>query len=496
MGRLDISKIVIGRKKFTIPFKIPLVNAVKPLQCNKLLRFIPGSRAVFSGLWGETRVVAKLFFKPFRYKKHAKKEITGNELLKKASIPTSSILYSGFSKELQSHILIFEFIESSINFGEMVAFNPHVKSGDLKDAGLQKLTQSLKDTHGKYLTLLVKLIAKMHQNGLIHNDLHPGNFLLKDDTIYVLDGASIRQASATRPLQKKNSLENLSILLSQINLQDKRLFNEFVRAYAGSRNYHNADQVKYILEKFIAKSHRLRTARYLKKIYRSSTQIICRKSFSSFMLCHREYYTAEMKSFLQNPDIAFQNSDTKFLKTGKKTTLILHKIDGVEFVVKRYNMKNILYALRRAFKKSRADISWYSSHLLIRNRINTPKPAAIKEVRFGPFRNKAFFICEYIKGESARHLFNDAKADDVKIPAESVIDGFYKFKSSMISHGDMKATNIIIKDNLSFFIDLDSMKWHKSRFGFARACKKDMKRFMKNWENNPQISKLFNNLQQ
>ena len=343
--------------------------------------------------------------------------------------------------------------------------------------------------------MLVRLIAKIHQKGLIHNDLHPDNFLLKKETIYALDGASIRQVSATKPLKKKVSLKNLAVIISQINFVDSSLLYHLATAYAEERKYNKADQTARRLEIFIQKSHESRTAKYLKKIHRSSTQIVCKKSFSSFVLCQRKYYTSAMESFLQNPDMAFHNPGTSLLKAGNTATVVCYKIDGKQLVVKRYNMKNRFHALRLSFKKTRADISWRSAHLLLRNRINTPKPVAIKEIRFGPLRNRSFFIYEYIKGKNARQFFLDAKTEEAKILAESIINLFYKLKSLKISHGDMKATNIMIHDNKPFFIDLDSMRWHKRELRFSHAWEKDIKRFMKNWDKSPELAGLFKRLQ-
>ncbi|MDA3918382.1 MAG: hypothetical protein PF690_15610 [Deltaproteobacteria bacterium] len=75
------------------------------------------------------------------------------------------------------------------------------------------------------------------------------------------------------------------------------------------------------------------------------------------------------------------------------------------------------------------------------------------------------------------------------------LKSFYKLKSLKISHGDMKADNILIHDDKPFFIDLDSMKWHKRELRFSHAWKKDMKRFMKNWKNSPEVAGLFKLLQ-
>ena len=220
---------------------------------------------------------------------------------------------------------------------------------------------------------------------------------------------------------------------------------------------------------------------------------ILKKTFKSLTLYNRSKYTTEMEKLLKNPEIAFNVPTELLLKNGNSATIVKFKIDQAEVVIKRYNMKNKIHAFRRAFKKSRADHSWYHAHLLEKKGIFTPSPIAIKEKRLGPFRNKAYFIYEYINGPTTFHYFQDPQNnyENKSIIAKQIIEMFNKLKSSMISHGDMKATNIIIHDNKPYLIDLDSMTAHKSKYWFVRAWKKDMKRFMQNWQDLPEIAQLF-----
>ena len=226
-------------------------------------------------------------------------------------------------------------------------------------------------------------------------------------------------------------------------------------------------------------------------------QIISKKTFSYLTHCRRDRYTPEMKAFLINPDIAFNTPDDLLLKNGNSATLVQYKIDGNDLVIKRYNMKTGAHALRRAFKETRADHSWQYAHILQDKGINTPEPIAIKEKRFGPFRNKAYFICEYIEGPTALDYFQDPKInyDDKSAMAKQIIEMFGILKSSMLSHGDMKATNIIIHNNKPFLLDLDSMIARTSKNRFIHAWNKDISRFMRNWEDLAEIAKLFTQLQ-
>ncbi len=225
-------------------------------------------------------------------------------------------------------------------------------------------------------------------------------------------------------------------------------------------------------------------------------QLFFKKTFRFLTLCKQDKYTPEMKSFLEDPDIAFNISDDLLLKNGNSATLVRYQIDENNLVIKRYNMKTRAHALRRAFKESRADHSWQYASVLQKMGINTPNPIAMKEKRLGPFRNKAYFICEYIKGPTALDYFQDSQYDnnDKFLMAEKIIEMFSMLKSSMLSHGDMKATNIIIHDNKPFLLDLDSMVKRTNKNRFIRAWAKDMKRFQQNWQNLPETAQLFRQL--
>ena len=68
-----------------------------------------------------------------------------------------------------------------------------------------------------------------------------------------------------------------------------------------------------------------------------------------------------------------------------------------------------------------------------------------------------------------------------------------KFSSSLISHGDFKATNFILSDNRLFVTDLDAVCKHRSKWRFEKAFNKDLDRFMQNWKKLPDIAPVFKN---
>ena len=76
----------------------------------------------------------------------------------------------------------------------------------------------------------------------------------------------------------------------------------------------------------------------------------------------------------------------------------------------------------------------------------------------------------------------------------SIVKILKSLSAAGVSHGDLKASNFLLGINGPVIIDLDSMKEHSDPVQRARAEKKDIARFMKNWESIPQVQQRFADL--
>ncbi len=468
------SEIVIGRKRFVTPFSLSLVKSGgQQLECHQLLRLVPGKRAVLLGRWCGRPVVAKLFYKRFRAGNHVDAETQGNRYLNEAGIRTAKILYTGAVSGNPAQAVVFESLHPSQDLGKMVG----------ADLDISQCRY--------YFEMLMVMIAQMHENGLVHNDLHLGNFLIKNGELYALDAAALKKKARTGKLDRQTSLKNLAVLLIQLNLRGQERFRELVLAYCKARDIACSDELIAELKQWVVQGQHARIQKYLKKIYRASTETVCKKSWTDLTLCKRTHYTPAMAEFLKHPDVAFDASTATLLKRGHTASVAKVRVDDRELVVKRYNVKHPLHGLRIAFRRSRGDRSWFSGHMLMAHGIRTPAPIALKETRFGPLRHRAWLICDHIEGISARDYFQTCPFTDQYHISKQILDIFKRLQALCISHGDMKATNMIIHQGKVYLIDLDSMVVHSNMARFKRASHKDIKRFMKNWEHLPEIAALF-----
>jgi len=231
----------------------------------------------------------------------------------------------------------------------------------------------------------------------------------------------------------------------------------------------------------------------VKPVKSQSSTSSCHRTFKRVIIYNQDYESPALVSLVEAPDEWLADACERLLKVDSGSTVGIVNLDNRQLVVKRYNVKGIWHGVRRALRKTRALISWQSAHLLLAHGIATPRPVAVIEHRFGPIRLKSYFISEYVEGELCRHFFassNVSEASRKKVVGE-IMQIFHRLAEAGISHGDMKATNIIIHKDSPILTDLDALRVHRSRRKHRQAFVKDVQRFLRNWEDQPDLMDIF-----
>jgi len=476
MNLYNVKKLRNAGRKFALPFCLSLDKSEDVLICERLLNIISGKRAVFLGRWCNQRVVAKLFFQPMQINRHIRREASGIHSLLKADIPTPDLLFFGKTKDKGVGVLLFKYIYPSMELGE-----------------LWNTTENIKEKRNLVCKLLL-ILAKMHQAGIKHLDLHLNNFLIKNDEIYTIDGTSIKWDKKSRSLKLRDRINNLALLFAQFTLPDYFIVYDLYTKYVTASGLKDTKNIFVKLQLRVEHWRRWRIKNYIKLNSREYSELVCRKSFARFMLCKKPYYTSGMKAFLYNPDKIINNPKSLFLKKGNSSTVIKINIDNHDLVVKRYNIKNFKHRMKRFLRPSRATHSWQSAHLLLLLGIATPMPVAMLERRFGYFRGSAYFVYKYIDGPNSIDFFNGSDQHQKLDAAKRISDIFKNLAIAKISHHDMKGTNIIINRGYPVLVDLDAMCMHISRRRFEHSHKRDVNIFLRNWPDTSDLSTLFKSL--
>lgn len=193
-----------------------------------------------------------------------------------------------------------------------------------------------------------------------------------------------------------------------------------------------------------------------------------------------------------NNEIA--NAVIPALKNDRTTTVQQITRGAERFILKRYNARNLWHRFKRAFRRSRAIRCWDMSERFRRAGLNVAEPICVLEKRFGPICQDAYFISRFIPGTELLDLLPTLDNDQRQRVATEIKAAFTKLRKNMLSHGDMKATNLLWLDGQIYFIDLDAARHHRSEQGWQRAYRKDRRRFLKNWLGHPELSNMFSDL--
>ena len=174
------------------------------------------------------------------------------------------------------------------------------------------------------------------------------------------------------------------------------------------------------------------------------------------------------------------------LKPGSRSTVSRLRFADADFVIKQYKALQLHRRIRYALTRSRARQSWENGQVMARLGIPVVCPIALMEERSLGIPSRSILVMPYQAGGflSEEHL------PDIARISASLREVFASMKSHRITHGDLKASNIIIDEDLTpHFIDLDATMLHSSTRSFERARSKDEDRFHRNWEQGSPMSK-------
>lgn len=445
------------KHKISLPFTLQTTSG-KRLECQEVLRNLPGRRLVCRADQDDKSVLVKIFMGK-RAEKDALTDANGVTALMKNQINTPRLLEQDSITEKNYPLLIFEFL-------------PNVKA--LGDAWKSSDTARQE----KIVRHTLFLVGQLHAAGLKQKDFHLENFLVnKNEIVYAIDGGDFLVSGS--PLSIKLSLEDLGMMFGHF---PKTVLNDspdLLDAYFEA-SHHVAKAFSLARVVSLSDQFRKRRASMIsKKAFRNCSE------FEVFQIDHFYVYKRrdiERKLFDQWLRKLLLNGppeDELLLKAGNSQTVWKDQLGENEIVIKQYNIKSRAHAVKRGLSRSRASRSWENAHRLRAYHIRTPKPLCMIEERAGRLRQRAWYVSANVRGESLAQTFSATASDD-KI--NQVVNFIKAFAVNGLVHGDMKATNFIDDGQQLFVIDLDAMREPVIRSQASKGIAKDHKRFIANWE--------------
>lgn len=444
------------------PFAVLLADG-RSLQLRRILRLLPGKRIAGEAELDGRPVFAKLFVADGG-ERHWQAERKGVAAMLTAGLPSPEILLAERLQE-GGHVVVTRFVADAES---------------LADVWSQRMAPSAgTDELRVFLQPVLSLLAQMHRAGLAQQDLHLGNFLRAGEVLQVIDGDSVTVADA--PLGAEAAAGNLGMLLAQLPASRDGAAPQLLTDYLSAGGVAGIDAA--MLQAAIDSVRNWRLQDYLRKSLRDCTLFAVEHSARRFLSVVRREAEG-VAPVLADPDRAIDAGVR--LKSGNTCTVARATLPAGDIVIKRYNLKSVGHALSRLWRPSRAWHSWREGHRLTLYGIATPQPLALIEERLGPLRRRAWLLAEHCPGISlAEHLHQDSVPPEAE--AAALCELFALLCRLRITHGDMKASNLLWHAGRIWLIDLDACTQHRSETAWKQAWKRDRARLLRNW---PAASRL------
>jgi tRNA A-37 threonylcarbamoyl transferase component Bud32 len=446
------------------PVELALADGSR-VACDAVLRHLPGKREVYAGRRNGDAVVAKLYLDPRRAAVHAGREAKGLQAFAAAGVAAPDLLFHGVDA-----------------VGRPVVVVRHIPGAESLNTCWQ---QADPQARGELLRRMMQLLARHHAAGICQRDLHLNNFLVTADHIYSIDGDAVE--TGLRPLSRRRSLQNLALFCAQFLPAVDAVSLPATAAYAADRGW-PGERLREKLPPLIAAARRRRWRKFRGKLYRECTDIARLRTAAGDCLAVRKHADA-LGPLLHDPDASCPDDRSQRLKDGNTATVWRTLVGDMPVVVKRYNIKGRRHGVRLLAKESRASISWRNAHLLQFHGIATPPPLACVSGRGGLLRRRNYVVNAALDGQGLDAWVRQHReaAQDIEAMARQVGQLFAQLKALRVAHGDTKATNLLVADGTPHLIDLDAMRGFRSRTAFARAWRRDMRRFLDNWRDDDEL---------
>ena len=319
-----------------------------------------------------------------------------------------------------------------------------IKSG----VSLAEVADILKDE--KISTELVKIVIKMHSSGLLHQDLHAGNFLWDGESFFLID---LHRARLLRSLSLNQRLWNLSHLFHSLrSFWGEKEHWRFFDQYFEEDSISSQKKKEYLMKIHSSMDHlqkrqwKSRTKRCLKE----STEFSVKKEKGITIYSRNDLSLDRLKKVIESHLTFVREKPSDLLKNSPEVKVSLVEDGKGKVYVKQFCYPHWWDRLREHFRLSKGLKAWLGGNGLRVRGVSSIKPLALMEQKSWFGCVEGFLVMEASEPgeEMDRHICKEF--DGIK-EKRNFIKAFalwlYHLHQKNIYHQDMKACNILVSRN-------------------------------------------------
>jgi tRNA A-37 threonylcarbamoyl transferase component Bud32 len=317
----------------------------------------------------------------------------------------------------------------------------------------------LNEAPGKDPSVVLKFVERMHDKGVMQQDLHPGNILVgrNDSELRLVDLHGTLVKPRLSPEERQANFAMLRVYLP-IPVPDEIV--QLSREVRRQQLFQRSKRCLWHNREFSSEQH-------------GALKWHVRLPLLS----------ASVHRVLDGPD-EFLEARAQILKPGRSSTV--GKADGV--VLKRFNFRKLENLAKDLFRPSRARRAFRAAYHLELIGIPTARSIATADRRFCGFLVRSYLLMEEIHGAIDLTTFFRGGGKAHPKLARAAAQLLAKLHNEGFSHRDLKESNLILDgEGQLYLIDLDGMTFLQHVSDDRAAL--DLARLVRGVENYPGVTR-------
>jgi len=330
----------------------------------------------------------------------------------------------------------------------------------------------------KLLETVGGFVAKLHESGVLHKDLHADNILVGGENLYLVDLHRLRagRKRPSFPERMRNLAQLLVSLRGRLSLEEE---GSVVRGYLESRG--EADRLPEIgpcLDRIKEAMIRAYEIRRTRRCLQEGTRFARRRWEGLRLRMRREAPLEVLLPLLEESRSVRDGDDPRALKLSEQTKVTVHSCPWKpppHFVcIKGFSLRGLWRILRSSLRPSRAVRFWVGAWGLTVRGFRAPKVYFLWERRRWGLLRESGVVMEKVEGAEGidRYVVNrfgsraDPEAQRRKRRLiRQMAFTLAAFHGKGVVHRDLKAGNLLVKEKGKrvdlVFLDLEDVRFHR-----------------------------------
>jgi tRNA A-37 threonylcarbamoyl transferase component Bud32 len=315
--------------------------------------------------------------------------------------------------------------------------------------GVSFIDEVAKSKESRSINELAMAVRKFQEAGLFHRDLHGGNFLWEDDTLFLTD---LHRAKLMKSLSLHRRLWNLSHLFHSLRSmwgeekQFRFLDQYFEGRFDGTQKREILHQrIHPVMDRLQQRQWRSRTKRCLKE----STEFTVQREKGIRYFHRRDFPLGRLKRVMTEHQNLVRERPLSLIKYSPDVIVSILNDEEERICLKQFCYPSFWGRMKEHFRRSKGFKSWKAANGMRARGLPSLKPLALAERKDWVGLRESFLLMEALVNDQEMDRYILRGFDDLKKKRLFIrtfahwLDGLHRMR---LYHKDMKTCNILVSE--------------------------------------------------